>query len=176
MTPDRLFNLGFDLATTISILALVSLGLAVIFGMRGVINLAHGEFIMLGAFATLTGVRGGLNIWLAMAVATAVVGLFGIVVERLIIRHLYGRLADTMLATWGLSLIMVQVVQNRYGSVTEGISVPVGNFTIGEFSMSKYNFVLMAAAVGAVSATYCHHATHPLRAASQGRYTIDNYG
>ena len=62
MAPDRFFNLGFDLATTISILVLVSLGLAVIFGMRGVINLAHGEFIMLGAFATLTGVRSGLNI------------------------------------------------------------------------------------------------------------------
>ncbi|MCY4621589.1 MAG: branched-chain amino acid ABC transporter permease [bacterium] len=154
MAPDRLFNLGFDLASTISILALVSLGLAVIFGMRGVINLAHGEFIMLGAFATLTGVRSGLNTWLAMAAAAAVVGVFGIVVERLIIRHLYGRLADTMLATWGLSLIMVQAVQNRYGSVTEGIPVPVGNFTVGEFSMSKYNFVLISAAAVGVLATY----------------------
>ena len=154
MAPDRLFNLGFDLASTISILALVSLGLAVIFGMRGVINLAHGEFIMLGAFATLTGVRSGLNTWMAMAVAAAAVGLFGIVVERLIIRHLYGRLADTMLATWGLSLIMVQAVQNRYGSVTEGIPVPVGNFTVGEFSMSKYNFVLISAAAVGVLATY----------------------
>ena len=82
------------------------------------------------------------------------VGAFGIVVERLIIRHLYGRLADTMLATWGLSLIMVQAVENRYGSVTEGISVPVGNFTVGEFSMSKYNFVLIAAAAVGVLATY----------------------
>ena len=154
MAPDRLFNLGFDLASTISILALVSLGLAVIFGMRGVINLAHGEFIMLGAFATLTGVRSGLNTWMAMAAAAAVVGLFGIVVERLIIRHLYGRLADTMLATWGLSLIMVQAVQNRYGSVTEGIPVPVGNFTVGEFSMSRYNFVLISAAAVGVLATY----------------------
>ncbi len=154
MSPDRIFNLGFDLATTISILALVSLGLAVIFGMRGVINLAHGEFIMLGAFATLSGTRNGLNIWLAMATAAAVVGLFGIVVERLIIRRLYGRLADTMLATWGLSLIMVQMVENRYGSVTEGIPVPVGNFTVGEFSMSKYSLVLMASAVLGVLATY----------------------
>ena len=154
LATDRLFNLGFDLATTISILALVSLGLAVIFGMRGVINLAHGEFIMVGAFATLTGVRSGLNIWLAMALAAAVVGGFGIVVERLLIRHLYGRLADTMLATWGLSLIMVQAVENRYGSVTEGISVPVGNFTVGEFSMSKYNFVLIFAAAVGVLATY----------------------
>ena len=89
-----------------------------------------------------------------MALAAAVVGGFGIVVERLLIRHLYGRLADTMLATWGLSLIMVQAVENRYGSVTEGISVPVGNFTVGEFSMSKYNFVLIFAAAVGVLATY----------------------
>ena len=154
MALDRIFNLGFDLATTISILALVSLGLAVIFGMRGIINLAHGEFIMLGAFATLTGVRSGLSVWLAMALAAAFVGLFGIVVEQLLIRHLYGRLADTMLATWGLSLIMAQAVENRYGSVTEGIPVPVGNFTFGDFSMSKYNLVLMASAAAGVLATH----------------------
>ena len=154
MAFDRLFNLGFDLATTISILALVSIGLAVIFGMRGIINLAHGEFIMLGAFATLSGVRSGLNVWVAMAVATVAAGAFGIVVERLLIRHLYGRLADTMLATWGLSLIMVQAVENHYGSVTEGIPVPVGNFTVGEFSMSTYNLVLMAAAAAAVLGAY----------------------
>ncbi|WP_419842225.1 ABC transporter permease subunit [Candidatus Poriferisodalis sp.] len=153
MAPDRIFNLGFHLATTISILVLVSLGLAVIFGMRGVINLAHGEFIMLGAFATLTGVRSGLNIWPAMALAALVVGAFGIVIERLLIRHLYGRLADTMLATWGLSLILVQAVENLYGSVTEGLAVPVGNLTFGEFSMSTYNLVLMAAAGAGVLAT-----------------------
>ena len=154
MALDRIFNLGFDLATTISILALVSLGLAVIFGMRGIINLAHGEFIMLGAFATLTGVRSGLSVWFAMALAAAFVGLFGIVVEQLLMRHLYGRLADTMLATWGLSLIMAQAVENRYGSVTEGIPVPVGNFTLGDFSMSKYNLVLMASAAAGVLATH----------------------
>ena len=89
-----------------------------------------------------------------MAVATVGVGAFGIVVERLLIRHLYGRLADTMLATWGLSLIMVQGVENRYGSVTEGIPVPVGNFTVGEFSMSTYNLVLMASAAACVLGAY----------------------
>ncbi len=154
MSADRLFNLGFDLATTISILALVSIGLAITFGMRGIINLAHGEFIMLGAFATLTGVRQGLNIWLAMALSAAIVGVFGIVVERLLIRWLYARLVDTMLATWGLSLVMVQVVENVYGSVTEGIAVPVGDFSVGAYSMSSYNLVLMASAVGGVVVTY----------------------
>ena len=180
MAFDRLFNLGFDLATTISILALVSIGLAVIFGMRGIINLAHGEFIMLGAFATLSGVRSGLNIWVAMAVATVVAGAFGIVIERLLIRHLYGRLADTMLATWGLSLIMVQAVENRYGSVTEGIPVPVGNFTVGDFSMSTYNLVLMAAAAGCVLGAYAvmHRTRYGLlaRAATQSSTMAESLG
>ncbi len=180
MSADRLFNLGFDLATAISVLVLVSLGLAVIFGMRRVINLAHGEFIMLGAFATLTGVRGGLNIWLAMALAAVVVGVFGIVVERLLIRRLYGRLADTMLATWGLSLIMVQVIQNIYGSVTETMAVPVGNFVVGEYSMSKYSAVLMAAAVASVLLTYLimRHTRYGLlaRAATQSSTMAEGLG
>ncbi len=154
MAFDNLFNLGFNLATTISTLVLVSIGLAVIFGMRGVINLAHGEFIMLGAFATLSGVRNGLNIWLAMLLAAVVLGLFGLVIERLLIRHLYGRLPDTMLATTGLSLILIQLVENYYGSVTEGIPVPLGSFTVGEFSMSSYNIVLVGAAMAMVTLTY----------------------
>ncbi len=154
MDLDNLFNLAFNLATTIAILTIVSIGLAVVFGMRGIINLAHGEFIMLGAFATLTGVRNGLNVWIAMLAAALLVGGFGIALERLFIRRLYGRLADTMLATWGLSLILVQVVENQYGSVTEGIPVPAGNFTVGDFSMSTYNVALMVGAVGLVSITY----------------------
>ena len=153
MAFDRLFNLGFDLFSAIAILLLVSIGLAVIFGMRGIINLAHGEFIMLGAFATLSGVRSGLNVWLAMLIATVAVGAFGIALERLLIRHLYGRLFDTMLATWGVSLILVQVVDNHYGSVTEGIRVPVGNFSFGDFSMSTYNVILMGAAATLTIAT-----------------------
>ena len=154
MALDRLFNLGFDLFSGISILLLVSIGLAVIFGMRGIINLAHGEFIMLGAFATLSGVRSGLNVWLAMLVAAVAVGVFGLVLERLLIRRLYGRLFDTMLATWGVSLILVQVVDNHYGSVTEGIRVPAGSFTVGEFSMSAYNLILMGAAAALTAGTF----------------------
>lgn len=154
MSFDNLFNSAFNLATTVAILALVSLGLAVIFGMRGIINLAHGEFIMLGAFATLTGVRAGLPVWLAMPVAVAVVSAVGLVIERLLIRHLYGRLIDTMLATTGLSLILIQVVKNIYGTVTEGVPVPLGNFTVGDFSMSSYNVVLMAGAAALATATF----------------------
>ncbi len=154
MTADGAFNAGFSLITTVSVLLLVSLGLAVVFGLRRVINLAHGEFIMFGAFATLTATRAGINLWVAMAIATAVTVGFGLVVELALIRLLYARPADTMLATWGLSLILVQLAANIYGSVTEGIPTPLGSFSVGNYSMSEYNLVLIGVAWTLAAATW----------------------
>lgn len=148
MEIDNLANTGVSVLTTVAILAIVSIGLAVVFGMMGIINLAHGEFIMLGAFFTLTGHRAGLNIWLAMICATLAVGAVGVLVERLLIRFLYGRLIETMLATWGLSLILIQTVVMIYGPATRGIPTPLGSVRIGEYAVSEYNLVLIAAALG----------------------------
>jgi urea transport system permease protein len=90
----------FELAYTISTLALASAGLALIFGLMRVINLAHGEFIVLGGYATIVALKLGCNIWVAMlVVAPIAVGIFGFLVERIVIRWLYGRTVDTMLAT-----------------------------------------------------------------------------
>jgi len=144
---DQLANFAASLLTGVALLVVISLGLAVIFGMMGVINLAHGEFLMLGAFFTLSGVRAGLNVWLAMIVAALAVGLVGLAVERLLIQFLYGRLAATMLATWGLSLILVQVVVLAYGPATQGIPTPLGAVRVGRYSLSEYNLVLIAAAL-----------------------------
>jgi len=144
---DQLVNFAASLLTSVALLVVISLGLAVIFGMMGVINLAHGEFLMLGAFFTLSGVRAGLNVWLAMIVAALAVGLVGLAVERLLIQFLYGRLAATMLATWGLSLILVQVVVLAYGPATQGIPTPLGSVRVGRYSLSEYNLVLIAAAL-----------------------------
>lgn len=154
MQTDHLFNLALSLLTSVALLVIISLGLAVIFGMMGVINLAHGEFLMLGAFFTLSGVRAGMNVWLAMLVAALGVGLVGLVVERLLIQFLYGRLAATMLATWGLSLILVQAVVFLYGPATQGIPTPMGSFRIGRYSVSQYNLVLILAAVVLLALVY----------------------
>ena len=89
-----------EFAYAIASLVLISAGLAVVFGMMRVINLAHGEFMMLGGYATILSVNSGINIYVAMLViAPLTVGVIGLLVERLVIRHLYGRLIDTMLAT-----------------------------------------------------------------------------
>lgn len=101
----------------IATIILFSLGLAIVFGMMGVINLAHGEFIMLGAYGALKSHQAGLNFWVAMlVVAPLVAGIYGHVVERLLIRPLYGRLIDTLLATWGLSLFTVGAVTLIFGN------------------------------------------------------------
>jgi urea transport system permease protein len=133
---------------SISSLVIISAGLAVIFGMMKVINLAHGEFLMLGAYATLGALKLGINLWLAIfIIAPLFVGLIGVVLERLVIRRLYGRMIDTMLATWGLSLLLVGIVTSLIGNTTAGISTPLGNFAIGAYSVSIYTLVIIGVAI-----------------------------
>jgi urea transport system permease protein len=132
----------------IATLVVISAGLAVIFGMMKVINLAHGEFMMLGAYAAIASNRAGVNLWLAIfIVAPVAVGLVGIVLQRVVIRMLYGRMIDTMLATWGLSLLLVGLVTSVAGNVTLGVSAPTGSFMIGAYSVSNYMLVIIAAAL-----------------------------
>jgi branched-chain amino acid transport system permease protein len=149
-----LLNLLLSMQLSIAVLVIVSIGLAVVFGMMGIINLAHGEFLMLGAYTTLVGVRAGLYLWLAMVLAAATVGVFGLIVERLLIRHLYGRLADSMLATWGLSLIMAQGIVLIFGPSTQGIATPTGSLQIGSYSVAYYSLVLVGAAVALLAIVF----------------------
>lgn len=138
----------------VSSLVLISLGLAVVFGLMRVINLAHGEFIMLGAYCCVFAVKAGLPLWAAFAVAALAVGLFGVIVERLIIRHLYGRLVDTLLATWGLSLFIVGAVTTLLGPQGQGIATDFGNITVGSLNLSVYNLILSAIAFGMLAVTW----------------------
>lgn len=134
-----------QILSMIASLALISIGLAIIFGMMRVINLAHGEFLMLGAYTVLVATKAGVNFWIAMLVVAPVfVGLVGIIVERLLVRHLYGRMMDTMLATWGLSLLTVGVMTTIFGNTMEGVSTPLGSFRIGEITESRYKLFLIA--------------------------------
>jgi branched-chain amino acid transport system permease protein len=137
-----------EVAYMIAFLALASAGLAVVFGMMRVINLAHGEFVMLGGYTTLACVQAGVNVFVAMLiVAPIVVGLIGLVIERLVIRHLYGRMIDTMLATWGLSLLLVGLVTLVFGSSAVGVPTPIPGYAIGAYQMGGYNLFIIALAV-----------------------------
>jgi|TARA_B110000879_G_scaffold52718_1_gene74844 urea transport system permease protein len=141
-------DLGFvilvEMFYAVASLILISAGLAVVFGMMKVINLAHGEFMMMGGYATITAVNLGINVFVAMLIiAPLIVGLIGLVVERLVIRHLYGRLVDTMLATWGLSLVFIGLVTMIFGNTTTGISTPIKGFTVGSYQVNGYNFFII---------------------------------
>jgi len=141
---DLTFVILVEMLYAVASLILISAGLAVVFGMMKVINLAHGEFMMMGGYATITAVQLGVNSFIAMLViAPIVVGLIGLVVERLVIRHLYGRLVDTMLATWGLSLFFIGLATMIFGNTTTGISTPIPGFTIGDYQINGYNFFII---------------------------------
>lgn len=132
----------------IASLVLISAGLAVVFGMMKVINLAHGEFMVLGGYATITAVGLGINIFVAMlVVAPLIVGLFGLIVERLVFRHLYGRMIDTMLASWGLSLMMIGGFKMVFGNTTTGVAGPIPGFALGNYQVNGYNFFIIVVAI-----------------------------
>jgi branched-chain amino acid transport system permease protein len=145
---DYVAVVALEILYMIAFLALTSAGLAIIFGMMRVINLAHGEFVMLGGYTTLACFRAGIDIWFAMLViAPLVVGLFGLIVERLVIRFLYGRMIDTMLATWGLSLLMIGLVTLIFGSSAVSVPAPIPGYELGSYQMGGYNLFIIAVAV-----------------------------
>ncbi|MEO0923243.1 MAG: urea ABC transporter permease subunit UrtB [Pseudomonadota bacterium] len=124
---------GFAGLILFSVFVLMALGLAIIFGQMGVINMAHGEFMILGAYVTylvsnlfadyMPALFGGY-FFLAMALAFLASGALGLVVEWGLIRHLYKRPLDTLLATWGLSLILQQIYRSLFGAREVGVSIP----------------------------------------------------
>lgn len=136
------FHSFYQFQDSFAFLVLAALGLAIIFGMMGVINLAHGEFMMLGAYITVWSARNGLPLPLAMLLAALCVGAFGAVVEMLIVRRLYGRLLDTVAATWALGLILTQGMLIIAGPSFAGVSSPFGSFRVGGTSYSTYRLVL----------------------------------
>ncbi len=151
---DLLAVTVFGTVYAIATLVLLALGLAVIFGMMGVINLAQAEFLMLGAYTVLLATSHGASVWAGIALAPLAVGLIGVVIERTIIQFLYGRMLDTMLATWGLSLALVGTVTLVFGPTTEGIATPLGHLTIGRYSIAHYNVFVVLVALGALGLTY----------------------
>lgn len=137
-----------ELLRAVAGLVLIAAGLAIIFGMMRVINIAHGEFLMLGGYTVIMTTNMGVNIWVAMLVlAPLAVGIFGVVVERCIIQFLYGRVIDSILATWGLSLLIIGFVTTVFGNTVENVVPPLGAFDIGAYKIASYTLVLIFSAV-----------------------------
>ena len=125
---EKINTLFFGLSLG-SVLVLAAIGLAITFGVMGVINMAHGELIMLGAYTTyviqqLMPNHIGLSLLVAVPAAFIVSGLVGILIERVVIRHLYGRPLETLLATFGISLIFQQAVRTIFSPLNRSVETP----------------------------------------------------
>jgi len=149
-TASMLYQFGANAA----FLLLSALGLIVILGMMNIINLAHGELMMMGAYTASLSYHRGLPFALAVVLAFVVVGAFGAVLERLIVRRFYGRELSALVVTWGISLIMSQGTLLLMGPFLPSIAIPGGSRSLGQYSFSDYWLVLMAVSVGVVLALW----------------------
>ena len=108
-----------------SILLMISLGLAIIYGTTGVINMAHGEFVMIGAYTSwVLQTKFGMGLIASIIPIFLITALMGYLIERLIIRHLYNRLLDTILATWGIGVLLQQIIRLTIGSELKYLKIP----------------------------------------------------
>src|SRR6185369_9840108 len=133
-----------------SVLMLAAIGLAITFGVMGVINMAHGEMVMIGAYVTFVVqeiIRTSYpalfdySLLIALPLAFLVAGMIGVLIERTIIRFLYGRPLETLLATWGLSLVLQQAVRTAFGPTNREVGNPSwmsGAFELGQITIT-YN-------------------------------------
>ncbi|MEO0544947.1 MAG: branched-chain amino acid ABC transporter permease [Pseudomonadota bacterium] len=154
MELDFLATVLLSSLSSASILLIATLGLAVVYGLMGVINLAHGEFLMVGAYSALTATQIGIPYPLAIPVAVVMTMMIGAIVELLIISRLYGRLFDTMLATWGLGMVFNQAAVLIFGTVSPGIGMPQLNLKIGAYSLAVYPLTMIVVAAVMLAFVY----------------------
>lgn len=138
--------------TLISILMLVSMGLAIIYGLMNVINLAHGEFVTIGAYTLAMVQAWGGDFWLALVLAPLVGYAFGSLIEVVLIRRLYQRPIAIILATWGLGLVLQQLIQLAFGAAPLPASSPfAGALTLFGTSFPAYRLFLIGITIAIVT-------------------------
>jgi urea transport system permease protein len=152
---DKLVFFLLDGSNAILVLMLVSLGLAIIFGLMNVINMAHGEFLMLGAYGVLALTGLGIPFLAAVLLAPFGVALIGLLAEELLIRRTYHRLLDTILATWGLSLALRQGIILIYGPGSYAVQAPdAGAITLFGSPYPVYRLIVMGLSLSAIAGTF----------------------
>ncbi|AJY75617.1 branched-chain amino acid ABC transporter permease [Paenibacillus beijingensis] len=115
-----------NVLTSIAVLAVVAVGLYIILGLMQVINMAHGDIVMLGAYSVFVLTQAGLHFWVAAVIATCIAGIAGGLIEIVVVRNLYksGNLA-TMLATWGVGIVIQQAIKLTFGPQGQFVDVPM---------------------------------------------------
>ncbi len=142
-----MLDLVLDVVTTAAILFVVAAGLLIVFGVLKIINFAHGGFLTVGGYAALVATQLGISPWLAAPLALVVGLVLGAAVELLIVRPLYSRPLDAILATWGLSIVVVQLITLGFGRGTNFVQSPVqGAVALLGTSYSLYRLLMLVVA------------------------------
>jgi branched-chain amino acid transport system permease protein len=155
MNALQLVVVAFDILSSTSILVLLVLGLGVVVGMMGVFNFAHGELVLLGALTPFVVVQLGGSVWLGLLAAPFVVGLIGLIVERLIIRHLYGLPLTALLVTWGLGLSIRETVRLALGQSTRSVPYPLADtVSLGSVALPEWRLFVVVVTCIVVGVSY----------------------
>ncbi|HPD93598.1 MAG TPA: branched-chain amino acid ABC transporter permease [Pararhodobacter sp.] len=129
----------------IAALALTALGLALVFGLLRIMNMAHGEFVMLGAYAPVLAAQWGLPALAAVPICLVLVGAIAWLVERLVVRHLYARMFDSLLATWALSILLRKGAELAFGRQFRNVAAPLDGVTrLGTVGYPTYRLAVVA--------------------------------
>src|SRR5690348_14349625 len=138
-------KLAFDILAFTSVMVLIVLGLGVIASMMGIFNFAHGELVLLGAYTVYLSDEHGFGTWPGVIAAPIVVGLIGLVLERLIIRRFYAVPIIAMLGTYAIGLVIREIVRGLLGGHYKAIPEPIsGAFTVGGLEFSAWRTFIIA--------------------------------
>ena len=148
------FSYAYQYFDNIGFLILSASGLIIIFGMMGVINMAHGELMMIGAYITAFSYHAGVPAPLAIIFAGIGAGAAGMILERLVIRHFYKQLLSSLVVTWGLSLMISQGFLLIFGPTILNVPTPFGNFPVAEQTFGIYRLVLFGGALAIVASVW----------------------
>ena len=152
---EQILILALDASNYVLAIVLVAMGLVIIFGLMNVINMAHGELFLAGAYTVVLAQWAGAPFWLGLVLAPVVVGLIGLLLEEFIIRHVYRRFLDTIIATWGVSIALKQLVVIVFGPASHSVTLPMTE-TVSLFGQPYpvYRLFIMAVAVLVILLTF----------------------
>lgn len=147
-------NYLYQFGDYLAFLLLAALGLIIVLGIANIINLAHGELIMLGAYGATITHQWGLPFPAGVVVSALAVGVFGLVLERLVIRRFYGDRIGALVATWGVSLLLSQGMLILFGPSMRAVPHPKLTVRFGGFSYSGYRLMLIGVAIAVVASLW----------------------
>ena len=134
----------YQILDSFAYLMIAAIGLSIIYGMMGIINMAHGEFIMLGAYITTLAAHKGVPLGISIAIGSLGVALLGGVIDRILMHRMYNRPLDSIAVTWGLSLIMSQGMLILMGPTLPVVTAPFGHIAIGGGTYQIYRLIIIA--------------------------------